>query len=539
MTAGFRSTTENKRESVKMCLAGHVVDQLQAKEFSSMDSTYSGRLLVCNDRYGVAFCNQEKLNVVYKDDAVRCVPFSKFRGTKTVEIGETDPTSYPSTVNRARLVAKFPHIAPKEIKGQEFAKLLATPCQASSIPFDKPEHNGTAWEVGLVDVDGPSLKCVQYNSLLVTVSNKKVHSIPLARAQGAALKRIELESQDRQLYSPDDVSERVENALEGKGALFVDDADFVESMCVNPKANGTMIVVEFPIRMTRYGVVVKNEDGSFDVIYRRRIPYSYPIRISYSDFVVNARKVKLWKPPREKIDKLGCEYKIYPRAEVAERARSAVKHGAVKDSAIGNLEEGFPPEKFLLQMCVHTDDWRLLECKVNLNKVLVRLYQPAKELKAGDVVCSESQNFGVVHSITNEGDVLLGHFGPEPGDEKSVLLDPLGEKWKGCVSGNPQLTSLEEFSSREKPSFVYRVEYMKCDAVWDVETIQKRIVLAVEGNLLPDGKPLLAHPLPEGFNSRIAQIEPGQNRLVPAYHQMNWNSEDWAFWIVRGQSGES
>ena len=405
-----------------------------------------------------------------------------------------------------------------------------------STDSDEKEIVSVAWE--LHDNEG-SCQCIPFEGGFATVRQKRVVVIPQVEDETASLRPLEF-NPFFELYDTVTIRERVTKAIR-EGQKFLDDIKFVELMCVNPKSHGAMIVVKFPIRKTRYGVVVKNESGDdWDVIYRRRIPWKAPAKKSYLEFTKNATNVTMWKPATDKLGKLSdeAEFALLPSADVAERAQSAYEQKTVTSSDIGN-EGSCYPEQFLLQISIVALDWRLMETVVLYKNVLVKIYQYSKELKSGDIVfagrplaggAGTYYHAGVVYS-NSEGEIFIGHFGPDKNSRK---------KCKTCI-GCPKLTTFDEFMRQnggETAKGIYRVEYLRDGSTHDVLKIQERIVKSVRGELLPTVENL--EPTEEEITDDLRKINkivelPHKTRKVPCYHLKNWNCEDWAFWIVRGE----
>ena len=377
-------------------------------------------------------------------------------------------------------------------------------------------------------------QCIPFDGGFATVHQKKVMVI---KAKAEEPLPVEF-NPFFELHDTVTITEGVTKAIK-EGQKFLDDAEFVEMMCVNPKSHGAMIVVEFSIRKTRYGVVVKNESGDgWDVIYRRRIPWKAPVKKSYLEFTKNATKVTMWKPATEKVQKLSDGFMLLPSSDVAERAEAAYAQSTVTSSDIGSEGKCYP-EQFLLQISIIALDWRRMETEVLYKNVLVRIYQPSK-LHPGDIVfagrplvggAGTYYHAGVVYSKSDDGEVFIGHFGPDKDPRK---------KYKTCI-GCPKLTTFDEFmrqSNGKTAKGIYRVEYLRDGSTHDVERIRERIEKSVRGELLPTVKN--AEPTEEEITKELRDIIrivklPDKTRKVPCYHLKNWNCEDWAFWIVRGE----
>ena len=346
-----------------------------------------------------------------------------------------------------------------------------------------------------------------------------------------------------EFYDQDIIKQRALDACSPTNKeTYTNDAEFVERICVNPMSHGAMIVVE-RWGLTRYGIVVKNESGDFEVIWQRRLRFTPLSKMSFSEFIQNARKITMWKPPSDKLEKLCDEYILLSSANVAERAELAYHQKTSIKSPIGNLQRFRPSERFLLQISIIALDWRLMENVVLYKNVLVRIYQPSKELTPGDIVfagrpavlTSTYYHAGVVYSKSDDGEVFIGHFGPDKNSRK---------KYKACI-GCPKLTTFDEFmrqSNGETAKGIYRVKYLRDGSTHDVPKIQERIVKSVRGELLPTVENLESteEEITEELRniSRIVEL-PDKTRKVPCYHLKNWNCEDWAFWIVRGEEKSS
>ena len=370
------------------------------------------------------------------------------------------------------------------------------------------------------------------------VHQNEVTPIPLENMKKGSMKPYPF-NPFFEFYDQNIIKERALDACSSTNKeTYTNDAEFVERMCVNPMSHGAMIVV-IHWGLTRRGTVVKSESGKFEVIWQRRLKRSLS-KWSYSKFTQNATKITMWKPPLDELEKLCDEYgyALLPSTDVAERAELAYRQGKLIKSPIGNLKHFCPAERFLLQISITALDWRLMETIVLYKNVLVRIYQPGKELKPGDIIfagrplaggAGTYYHAGVVY-CNSEGDVFIGHFGPDKNSKK---------KCKKCI-GCPKLTTFDEFMGKTA-SGIYRVEYYRDGSTHDVLKIQERIAKSVRGELLPTVENM--EPTEEEITEELRNISrivklPDKTRNVPCYHLKNWNCEDWAFWIARGKANK-
>ena len=435
---------------------------------------------------------------------------------------------------RAQLVLEAPEVVPQNMASTDFMEMLSSSAKAA-VPASA-FLSGTAWKLSFLP-DGPSMLGIAAKPNFTTVIDKRVISFPLSFIRSLRLCCEPL------LYDRERAVNVYNFLAKSWTQRFASDVEFLAALRNNivKLSEGMMIVADFALSRKRYGVVVSgNSEGQYDVIYRPSKPCfsTDPKKVSYFQFAEDATTVFQWRPGK-KLDQLarekGFQYTILPKKIVAKRAKFALKFIAEMDSVIGSLASS-DSEKYLYQLSVATDDWRWLECELNVCRVFVRVYNP-EELQTGDIIAVRRSvlytHVGVVHSFSETGEIFIGHFGT---DDKIDFRSPMRKH-----NGSAQITTLETFMKPEvdkKAAGLFRIEYLG-DARTK-QAIKTRIEMSVKGQLFPEGRERRKVTISQRVaqNSRVVPLTKGTEVEFPIYFLPKWNCEDWAFWIVKGGEGE-